>query len=148
MNMSIFWIIAIVAMLVLELSTTTLVSIWFVGGAIAALILALLHFPIAFQAAAFFFVSAALLITCRGWLEKHFHPVNEPDALGRLKNVVGTVTTEIEPVKGGRVLVNGQDWKAISANNQPIAQGDLVRIREIRGVKLVVSMIDQPPKLP
>lgn len=148
MNMSLFWAIAIAAMLVLELSTTALVSIWFVGGGVAALILSLLQFPIGIQAAAFFFVSAALLITCRGWLEKHFHPIIEPDALGRLKNAVGTVTTEIEPVKGGRVLVQGQDWKALSCNNQPIKEGSLVRIREIRGVKLLVSEIDQPPELP
>lgn len=148
MNMSIFWIITIAVMLVLEISTTALVSIWFVGGGLAALILALLHFPVWLQAAAFFFVSAVLFITCRSWLETHFRPAPEPDALASLKNSIGTVTVRIEPVEGGRILVRGQDWKAVSADGRAIEEGKLVRIQEIRGVRMLVVPIDQPPMLP
>ena len=61
MEMIIVWAVVIVVMVVAEIATTALVSIWFIGGGLAALILALLHVPVWVQITAFIGVSVVLL---------------------------------------------------------------------------------------
>ena len=39
----------------------------------------------------------------------------------------------------GTAVVNGQEWTARSADGTPIAEGAMVEIKEIKGVKLMVA---------
>ena len=55
------WLIAIVVFIVAEAATVTLVSVWFIGGAVCALIAAILGAGLGVQLAVFLVVSAALL---------------------------------------------------------------------------------------
>ena len=54
------WLIAIVVFIVAEAATVTLVSVWFIGGAVCALIAAILGAGLGVQLAVFLVVSAAL----------------------------------------------------------------------------------------
>lgn len=146
--MILFWILLIVVMIAVELGTTALVSIWFVGGGLAALAAACLHLHLWLQISIFFFVSAALFLTCRSWLETRFKPIIQPTNLSLLKNSIGTVTETVDPVRGGRVLVKGQDWKAVSLTGETIPKDSLVKVSEIQGVKLVVFPVPKHPPLP
>ena len=49
MQMSVFWLIAMVVLLVIEAVVPGLISIWFALGALAALISALFHAPVWLQ---------------------------------------------------------------------------------------------------
>ena len=62
---TILWLALLIAFLVVEASTVTLISLWFAAGALAALIASLLHAPLWLQAVLFFAVSAALLACLR-----------------------------------------------------------------------------------
>ena len=55
------WLIAIVVFIVAEAATVTLVSVWFIGGAVCALVAAILGAGLGVQLAVFLVVSAALL---------------------------------------------------------------------------------------
>lgn len=143
-----FWVLLIILMLAVEIATTALVSVWFVGGGLAALLLACLHFPVWVQIIAFAAVSALLFFTCRDWLEKHFVRQVQPTNLDSVKNAIGTVTVRIDPVSGGRALVRGQDWKAVSITGEEIAEGELVKVAQINGVKLMVYHIPKHPPIP
>ena len=141
MNMIWFWLALTVVMLIAELATTALVSLWFVGGGICALILAALHLPLWIQIAGFAGVSILLFCTCREWLESHFHPTPIATNTNRLIGAIGTVTQPIDPISGGRVLVFGQDWKAMPVDGKPIAENELIKVTDIKGVKLIVMHV-------
>ena len=141
MNMIWFWLILVAVMLIAEIATTALVSLWFVGGGICALVLAVLKQPLWLQIAAFAVVSLILFMTCREWLQAHFRPVHTATNIQRLNGAIGTVTKKIEPVTGGRVLVNGQDWKALSLDGKEIAENELIKVTDIKGVKLIVMHV-------
>ena len=72
--LTILWLALLIAFLVVEASTVTLISLWFAGGALAALVAALLHAPLWLQVVVFFVVSAALLAFF--WLGTRFTPAD------------------------------------------------------------------------
>lgn len=148
MEMIIVWAVVIVVMVVAEIATTALVSIWFIGGGLAALILALLHVPVWVQITAFIGVSVVLFVFFREWLQSHFSPCLIPTNADRLIGAIGTVTQTIEPQTGGRVLVGGQDWKAMSVRHERIAEGEMVKVCSISGVKVLVMHVPNMPGLP
>ena len=59
------WLAALVLFAIVEASTATLVSVWFIGGALTAMIAALLNGPLWLQIVLFFGVSAAMLLLVR-----------------------------------------------------------------------------------
>jgi len=65
----------------------------------------------------------------------HVH-TNADSLIGR----IGAVTVDIAgPGEVGRVLVDGQDWSAVSQDGIPVAKGEKVLVKAIEGVKLVVE---------
>lgn len=65
MYMEVLWLALLIVFAVLEASTVSLVSIWFMGGALTALIAALCGAEIWLQIILFFVVSIALLLCLR-----------------------------------------------------------------------------------
>ena len=59
-NMILIWLILLVAFTVVELATTQLVSIWFAGGSLVALILNFSGFQIVTQVIVFFVVTSSI----------------------------------------------------------------------------------------
>ena len=51
------------------------------------------------------------------------------------------VSEEIKPVVGGRVKVDGDDWKAVTADGSPVEAGKVVRILKVDSVILTVETI-------
>lgn len=148
MEMIIVWAVVILVMVVAEIATTALVSIWFIAGGLAALILALFHLPVWLQIVVFIAVSVVLFVFFREWLQTHFSPRLIPTNADRLIGAIGTVTQTIEPQTGGRVLVGGQDWKAMSIRHEVIPEGEMVKVCSISGVKVMVMHVPNMPGLP
>jgi membrane protein implicated in regulation of membrane protease activity len=51
------------------------------------------------------------------------------------------VSEEIKPVVGGRVKVDGDDWKAVTADGSSVEAGKVVRILKVDSVILTVEAI-------
>ena len=68
------WLVLMVVFLVVEALTVTVVSLWFAGGALAGLIVAMLGGPVWLQATVFLAVSAILLACLRPVIRKQFTP--------------------------------------------------------------------------
>ena len=51
------------------------------------------------------------------------------------------VSEDIKPVVGGRVKVDGDDWKAVTADGSPVEAGAVVRILKVDSVILTVETI-------
>lgn len=134
------WLLAAVVFGVVEAATVQLMSVWFAVGAVAAMAAALLGAGVWAQFVVFLAVSVLVLALTRPLSKKLLRAgvvhTNADSLIGR----IGAVTVEIGgPGEVGRVLVDGQDWAAISEDASPVAKGEKVLIKAIEGVKLVVE---------
>lgn len=137
---SLIWIAAIVVFAVLEAATVTLVSLWFIGGAVAALIAALLGASAMVQIILFVVVSAALLALMRPLLRRYIMPKHTATNADRLIGQTALVTEAIDPLREtGAIKINGVLWTARSQSGEPVAQGAHVRILRIEGAKVYVE---------
>ena len=136
------WIIFAVFMLICEVLTTQLVSIWFVLGAIAAAITCIFTDNLLIQTIVFVLVSLIALLATRPLVKKFLKNKKEPTNSDRLIGRVGVVTLDIVNRAGeGQVNVDGKIWSAKSADGCEIKSGASVKITAIEGVKLVVEIL-------
>ena len=140
-QMSVFWLIAMVVLLIVEAAVPGLISIWFALGALAALISALFHAPVWLQIVWFVVVSVLTLILTRPLVRKYVNnrvtPTNADMVIG--KDAV--VTEEIDNLHAkGAVLLDGKTWTArMDQENEKADPGETVRVLRIEGVKLIVE---------
>ena len=138
--MPFIWIGFAIVMAVCEASTTQLVSLWFVLGAVAAAISTIFTPSIFIQLVVFLVVSALSLAITRPLvkrLRKHRSTVSTN--ADRLIGQQGIVTKEIkDPFSVGQVKVLGETWSAQSEIT-PIEVGAKVEVLEIEGVRLIVE---------
>lgn len=141
MNETIMWLIALVALIVIEIVTMGLTTIWFAGGALAAVLAAALGAPLAVQIVLFFVVSILLLYFTRPVAVKYFNKdrirTNAEGLVGRQAIVI----SEINNLQGiGQVTVGGMEWSArTAADDVHLPAGSVVDIVAINGVKLIVE---------
>ena len=138
--MTIGWLAAFVVFIGIEIGTMALTTIWFAGGALAAFLVTFTGAGIELQLAVFFIVSLALLIFTRPFALKFINKdavkTNVESLVGRTARVTSRIDNDLAP---GTAVVNGQEWTARSADGTPIAEGAMVEIKEIKGVKLMVA---------
>ncbi len=135
----ILWLAALVFFLILEGATAQLVSIWFVIGAAAALVVSLLHGQLWLQITVFVVVSAAALILTRPIVRKLTKGRVLPTNADRILGTECLVTEAIDNITGtGAIAVDGKTWTARSADGSDIPEGTLVTVQAIEGVKAIV----------
>ncbi len=140
MPMEWIWLAALVIFAIAEAATSALVSAWFIGGSLAALIAALCGGPIWLQITLFLVVSALLLLSLRPLARKYFTP--KKIATNAQSNVGKTavVTEAIDNLRGkGAVKISGVEWSARSDNDAPIERDAVVTIVRIEGAKVCVK---------
>lgn len=140
-SMTILWIIVIIALVVAEINTTSLTTIWFVGGAIIAAIASGLGAPVAVQIGLFIVISLALLLAIRPIAVKYFNPERVRTNIDAMLGKHGHVTERIDnAAETGKITVGGMDWTARSMNPQQVIEaGAMVTIQAVDGVKLIVT---------
>lgn len=136
--MAIYWIILFLVLLLIELATVNLVSIWFAVGALGAFVTSFFTNSILIQLLVFVVISVvSLLITLP--IVKKFKskesivPTNLDRVIGRQAEVI----KEIKPNHYGEVEIFGTTWTAIS--QETIKIGEKVRVLKMDGVKLIVD---------
>lgn len=138
--MTIGWLAAFVVFIGIEIGTMALTTIWVGGGALAAFLVTFTDAGIELQLAVFFIVSLALLIFTRPFALKFINKdavkTNVESLVGRTARVTSRIDNDLAT---GTAVVNGQEWTARSADGTPIAEGAMVEIKEIKGVKLMVA---------
>ncbi|MBE6996053.1 MAG: helix-turn-helix domain-containing protein [Ruminococcaceae bacterium] len=138
--MTIVWTCAIILFGVVEAATAGLVSIWFVAGALVALVAAFLGASLPVQIVLFLAVSAAALAVTRPLVTRmanaRTQPTNADRVLGSLAKVTETIDNENST---GAVYVDGKTWTARSVDGTIIPVGSRVTIETMEGVKLLVK---------
>ena len=139
------WLIVVVVFVGIELSTVTLTSIWFAAGGLAALLVAMLGGTLPVQIVAFLVVAFGLLALTRKWSEKFLDGKKQSTNADRAIGQVVRVTERVSNLDGtGRATVHGQDWTVRTQDDDVcIEKGELVRVLQIKGVKLIVEKVEE-----
>ena len=141
LNMTVFWLVVLVVLVIIELLTMGLTTVWFAGGAFIAAIASLFQAPLALQIILFLFVSAILLFFTRPLAVKYFNKdrvrTNAESLVGRQAIVI----SEIDNLQGiGQVNVGGMEWSARTrTDGVKLPVGTVATVLAINGVKLVVE---------
>ncbi len=141
MDLWIVWLIIIFSLIVLEVSTVNLVSIWFIASGIVSLIISIFYDNFLVQFAVFVLLGILLLLTTRKFLNRLLKQNNEKTNLDRIIGATAIVTEDISKNSIGEVKVEGKRWSAIAKKEFKI--GEEVIIEKIDGVKLIVRKKDE-----
>ena len=132
------WIAAAVVFGIAEGATAGLVSIWFVGGSIAALGAAAVGAPLWAQLMLFCVVSALLLAATRP-LARRLRERAVPTNLDRVLNRTARVTETVDNERSvGAVYIDGKTWTARSEDGSVLQKDTMVQVVRMEGVKLFV----------
>ena len=131
------WLILFVVLIILELCTVNLTTIWFAFGALLAYIVSLFTDNVMIQTTVFLAVSVITLILTRPVVRKYLLTKPSRTNADMLIGKIGVVTKEITKTDIGEVKIDGKYWSAKA--NKKIKEGSKVEILAIEGVKLIVK---------
>lgn len=139
-TMRVIWLLLVVILLVIELITVGLTTIWFAAGSAAAFLLSLTGVGIGWQIGVFLAVSIVLLIFTRPWALKY---VNRNRDKTNYESVIGKTVKVTQRISNadqtGAAVYDGQEWTARSLeDDRTIEEGKQAVVEKIVGVKLIV----------
>jgi len=137
------WLIIAFLLAVIEAFSLGLTTIWFAGGAVVAVVAALLGASIPVQVVIFVVVSILLLVLTRPWAVRHFKSKLESTNIDAVIGKEALVTKDISPFSAGEAKLNGLIWVALSTDkNLTIVAGTPVKVDAVEGVKLIVTPLE------
>ena len=139
--MSLFFVIIILVLAIIEVVTINLVTIWYVASAIIALITSFFIDNFTIQFSIFVILGTIFLITTKKTLDKLVKEKNEKTNFDRIVGMEGIVIEEITRNKIGAVKVDGKVWSATSSKK--ISEGSIVKVLEINSTKLKVEKVEE-----
>ena len=134
------WFILFIILIVIELATVNLVTIWFAVGSLVALAVSLFSDSIVLQAIAFVITSILVLLITRPLVGKLKGQTPIPTNSDMVIGKKGVVTEHILPDKYGEVKVFGNRWTAKC--DEELLVGEKVKVLAIDGVKVIVRRDD------
>lgn len=142
-RLTIMWLIILVIMVIIEIATMGLTTIWFAGGAMVAFLLALFGVSFKIQLVAFIVVSFVMLAATRPIAMKHLNLKRTKTNIDDLTGKHAIVSKEINNMKEeGQIVLGGIEWIARSIEENTIISVDTeVEVVEIRGVKAIVKPV-------
>lgn len=140
-QMEIIWLALTAVLLIIEIVTLGLTTIWFAVGALFAFFAALLGMNQGIQIGVFVVVSVVLLFFTRPLAVKYLNTKTIKTNTEALVGKTARVIVDINNLKSqGQVVINGLEWTARSSDDTVVFKiGDAVTIVGIEGVKLIVE---------
>lgn len=137
------WLLLSLLCLILELTNGDLYVLCFAIGGVFASVSSVMTDSFIIQIIVFAVFTLLSLAFVRPvalrWLHKgEDHRVSNADALiGR----IGRVSETIEAGGYGRVAIDGDDWKAVAVDGQPVEKGAKVRVTAIDSIIITVEKL-------
>ncbi len=138
-----FWFGLAIFLFIIELCTIDLVAIWF---ALPALVLGIVTaiFPslqFGWQALMFIALSLGLFLSTRPFVKRFMKRKKGQET--NLELIVGNTARVVEKIENdretGAVKINGLVWTARSLDGSVFEVDELVRVKEIKGNKLIIE---------
>lgn len=145
--LNLIWIGLFIILIIIEIFTVGLTTIWFAIGALAAAGVNTLGANLIIQIIVFFAVSIVLMIFTRPWAAKH---LNQKRLKTNYESKIGEVIKITERADNlrqtGRSIVDGQEWTVRSQdNNVTLEKDELAKVIAVSGVKLIVEKYEEEP---
>ncbi len=137
MESYLLWIVAFVVLVVIELLTSQLTTIWFAIGALVALVSSLFGVHLYVQLLIFIIVGFLAFFATKPIKEKL---MKKQKTSTNADMMIGQSVVALEDFNDqtheGRVQAGAMDW--LAQCKQPVVKGDLLVVERIEGVKLIV----------
>ena len=143
-NLWLIWVIISIVCLILELSSGDFFILCFAIGAAVSAIVAGCGASLTVQIIVFAVVSALSLLLVRPALIKKLHKPNR-ERLSNADAMIGQEGRVSEPIEAGgygRVAIDGDDWKAQSADGSAIDKNVRVRVVKMESIIVTVDTIN------
>ena len=138
------WVIVALVFVIVEIFTTGFAVMCISFGCLFGAAVSLFELDVKWQLLAFAVGTVLAFLTVRPLVYKFFYKkgqevkTNAEALVGRRALVTERVGDEMHP---GRVTVDGDDWKAISLDAEPIEVGETVEIMAINSIIVTVKKI-------
>ena len=142
-NLWLIWIIISIVCLILELSSGDFFILCFAIGAAVGAVIAGCGASLTWQIVIFAVVSALSLLLVRPALLRKLHKPQR-ERLSNAEAMIGQegrVSENIEAGGYGRVAIDGDDWKARSADGTAINKGERVHVLKMDSIILTVEPV-------
>lgn len=140
------WILASILLIALELATATLILFPLALAALAGAVVAFLGGGIILQMIVALVVAVSSTIAFKP-LANRLRGVEGEVFMGGSERLVGTsgrVLGELSPDSEGKVLVEGEEWRAELTRSAFLVDGDRILVVGIKGTKLQVIPFETP----
>lgn len=147
LELNLIWLGLFIILIVIELFTVGLTTIWFAAGALAALAANALGAGLVVQIIIFLAVSCVLLIFTRPWAAKHLNrKCIRTNYEGKIGKVI-RITQKVDNLEQtGASIVDGQEWSVRSkSDSETLDTGALAKVVDVSGVKLIVEKYEEEP---
>lgn len=144
MEIWLYWIIAALILFIVELFTAGFAVICLSIGAGGAAIAAACDASLEMQFLTFAIVTIIALAGVRPLLKRVFYKGGEKVATNASAMIGkrGVVCEEVDgDLEGGRVMIEGVDWRAITADGETLTKGTKVEVVAIDSVVLTVKKL-------
>jgi membrane protein implicated in regulation of membrane protease activity len=144
----VWWVIAAVLLVIIEVTTLDLVFVMLAGGALAGAAVTVAGGPAVLAIAAAIVIAVALLGVVRPVALRHLrHPPEIRTGVAALVGARGVVIERVD-AHSGRIKLGGEVWSAKSYDDtQVIEPGSTVDVIEIKGATALVYESEAPWKV-
>ena len=139
------WLIIAGICLIIEIMTVGFLIFWFAIGALLAMVVSLFTDNLVIQTSVFVIGSTILIFATKPFVKKFINhkntiQTNVYSTIGK----TGIVIKDIDSIHSlGQIKVDGEVWSAVGIDDMNIPQGTEVEIKEIKGVKAIVSPVQK-----
>ena len=138
------WLIFAGIFIIIEFFTAGFLVFWFSIGSLIAMVVSFFTDNLIIQTATFVISSTILIFATKPFVEKFAKientlKTNVYSNIGKTGTLIKGITSETSFT--GQVKIGGETWTAVSENNTNIPEGSKVKIKEIKGVKAIVTPI-------
>lgn len=145
MDMTMMWMAIMIILIVIEIATVGLTTIWFAAGALVSMLASVLGAGQMVQMILFLAVSFGMLIFTRPFAVKY---INSKHVKTNYEGIIGKIvkiTEDVNNINGtGTAILNGQEWTVRTESDDiMIAKGKLAKVVNISGVKLMVEKYEE-----
>lgn len=134
------WLIVLAVMVVIEIATMGLTTVWFAGGALVAAIAAMFGASLPIQIVLFVVVSIVFILAMRPLAKRYLDKSRTKTNIEEIPGQVAKVSKRIDNFnEQGEVILKGMEWMAREVNNQIVEVGEMVTVKKVSGVKLIVE---------
>jgi membrane protein implicated in regulation of membrane protease activity len=140
------WVLIAVILFIAEIFTTGFLLAAFGMGCLASGLVSYFHLGFAGQTIAFIGATLAVFFGIRPFFLRFLHP-SSPEVRTNTDALIGKtgrVSEDIVPSSNrGRVIVGGEDWKAVSVYGTVIRMDQNIVVTKVEGAKLFVKTVDE-----